>query len=287
MSEQSYWPAPAKLNLFLHITGRRDDGYHLLQTVFQFLDFNDELYFEVNESGAISRLNDNADIAEADDLVVRAARLLQKEAAVSQGVCINLVKKLPMGGGVGGGSSDAGTTLVALNYLWNAGQSAEQLAKMGVQLGADVPVFVKGFAAFAEGVGEELEALELPQPWFLVVKPDIHVSTAEIFTNSQLTRNCSAIRICDLKSGATSIADLSNVCEPIATQHYPEIQQVINHLNQYGQARMTGTGACVFVAFSKAVDAQQALQTLPAQWQGFVAKGMNQSPLQLKLNTLM
>ena len=287
MSERDSWPAPAKLNLFLHITGRRDDGYHLLQTVFQFLDYSDELRFDVNDSGVVSRLHDNAGIAEDDDLVIRAARLLQKKAAITQGVCIDLHKKLPMGGGVGGGSSDAATSLVALNYLWQAGQSIEQLAQMGVQLGADVPVFVKGFAAFAEGVGEELEALELPQPWFLVVKPDVHVSTAEIFTNSQLTRNCSAIRICDLKSGATSIADLTNVCEPIATQHYPEIQQLIGYLNQYGQARMTGTGACVFVAFSKAEDAQQALQTLPEQWQGFVARGMNQSPLHLKLKTLM
>jgi len=286
MFKHNTWPAPAKLNLFLHITGRREDGYHLLQTVFQFLDYNDELSFDVNNTGEITRLKANNGIAEDDDLVVRAARLLQKEANVSLGACIELHKKLPMGGGVGGGSSDAATTLVALNYLWSAEQSIEQLAQMGVQLGADVPVFVKGFAAFAEGVGEKLVALDLVEPWFLVVKPNVHVSTAEIFTNSQLTRNCSAIRICDLKSGATLIPDLSNVCETIATQHYPEIQQVINHLNQYGQARMTGTGACVFVAFDQAGDAQKALQILPKEWQGFVAQGMNQSPLHLKLNAL-
>ena len=286
MLDKHIWPAPAKLNLFLHITGRRDDGYHLLQTVFQFLDYSDELCFDVNDSGEITRLSDNAGIAEDDDLVVRAARLLQKEAGITQGVCIDLRKQLPMGGGVGGGSSDAATTLVALNFLWNTKQSLEQLAHMGMQLGADVPVFVKGYAAFAEGVGEKLSAIELPQPWFLVVKPDVHVATAEIFTNSQLTRNCSAIRICDLKSGVTSIADLTNVCEPIVIQQYPEIQAVINHLNQFGQARMTGTGACVFVAFSEAKDAEQALQTLPEKWQGFVARGLNQSPLHVKLETL-
>lgn len=286
MAEQNIWPAPAKLNLFLHITGQRPDGYHLLQTVFQFLDYSDELRFEINSQGSIHRAGDNHSIPEDDDLVVRAARLLQKTAAGHQGVTIELRKKLPMGGGVGGGSSDAATTLVALNHLWNTGLSIEQLAGLGMELGADVPVFVRGYAAFAEGVGEKLQPIDLPENWFLVVKPPVHVSTAEIFSNSRLTRNCTAIRICDLKSGAVLMSDLSNVCEPIAAQHYPVIQDVIEHLNQYGQARMTGTGACVFVAFQNAQKAQQALQHLPEEWQGFVARGMNRSPLHLKLDTL-
>lgn len=273
------WPAPAKLNLFLHITGQRDDGYHLLQSVFQFVDFSDELHFNITDDGKIHRVNDIPDVAEQDDLVIRAAKLLQQTASISQGVDIRLDKKLPMGGGVGGGSSDAATTLVALNHLWQAGLNLHQLAELGLSLGADVPVFIHGYAAFAEGVGEKLDAIDLPEPWFLVVKPQVNVSTAEIFSDPRLTRNSPAIRICDLQTGAIGMDDLSNVCEPIATQHYPEIEEVIQHLKQYGMARMTGTGACVFVAFDAQAQAQTALNDLPEKWFGFVAKGMNTSPL--------
>jgi len=273
------WPAPAKLNLFLHITGRRDDGYHLLQSVFQFLDFGDELQFNISDDGEIHRLNDVPGVAEQDDLIVRAANCLQQAANISQGVNIQLDKNLPMGGGVGGGSSDAATTLVALNYLWGAGLDLQQLAELGLSLGADVPVFVLGFAAFAEGVGEKLEPIDLAEPWFLVVKPQVNVSTAEIFNDHQLTRNSPAIRICDLQTGAIGIDDLTNVCEPVATQHYPEIAEVIEFLKHYGKAQMTGTGACVFVAFDTQAQAQTALAELPEKWFGFVAKGMNTSPL--------
>ncbi|MCW9013535.1 MAG: 4-(cytidine 5'-diphospho)-2-C-methyl-D-erythritol kinase [Gammaproteobacteria bacterium] len=277
------WPAPAKLNLFLHITGRRSDGYHLLQSVFQFLDFSDELEFHLRDDGKICRATENADVQAADDLTVRAARALQATASIRQGVDIYLHKKLPMGGGVGGGSSDAATTLIALNHLWQAGLSLEQLAEIGLALGADVPVFIKGEAAFAEGVGEQLQSINLPEPWFLVVKPPVHVATAEIFADPQLTRNSPAIKICDLQTGAVGIDDLSNVCEPVATRHYPQIQAVIDHLAQYGKARMTGTGACVFVSFKNENDADKALSELPEQWPGFVAKGMNKSPLHLHL----
>ncbi|MDH5472516.1 MAG: 4-(cytidine 5'-diphospho)-2-C-methyl-D-erythritol kinase [Gammaproteobacteria bacterium] len=281
------WPAPAKLNLFLHITAQRDDGYHLLQSVFQFLDYSDQLSFELRDDGEIHRATIIEGVDEENDLTVRAAKLLQQTANIEQGVNIHLQKKLPMGGGVGGGSSDAATTLVALNYLWQADLSLEQLAQLGLQLGADVPVFVKGQAAFAEGVGEQLEAIELDEPWFLVVKPPVHVATGEIFSDPQLTRNSPAIKICDLRDGAISINDLGNVCEPVATRRYPEIADVIATLKQYGQARMTGTGACVFVAFGTEAQARQAQQALPEKWSAFVAKAKNTSPLHLFLNEQM
>ena len=273
------WPAPAKLNLFLHITGRRADGYHLLQSVFQFLDYGDRLSFTLRDDGEIHRSNPLAGVAPADDLTVRAARALQQAAGISRGVDIQLEKKLPLGGGVGGGSSDAATTLVALNHLWQLDYSLDQLAQLGLSLGADVPVFVQGQAAFAEGVGEKLTPISLPEPWYLVVKPPVHVATVEIFNDPQLTRNCQAITICDLQASAAAMDELSNVCEPIAKQHYPEIAQLIDYLKRYGHARMTGTGACVFVAFDNQDDARQALDELPEQWTGFVAKGKNVSPL--------
>jgi 4-diphosphocytidyl-2-C-methyl-D-erythritol kinase len=279
MTSHGVWPAPAKLNLFLHITGQREDGYHLLQSVFQFVDFSDELKFNIRTDGEVHRVNDVPGVAEQDDLIIRAAKMLQQKTGCSLGADIQLDKKLPMGGGVGGGSSDAATTLVALNHLWETGLDLNQLAELGLSLGADVPVFVQGYSAFAEGVGEQLEAINLPEPWFLVIKPPVHVSTAEIFTDPQLTRNSSAIRICDLKTGAIEIDDLTNVCEPIATQHYPEIAEVIEYLKQTGQARMTGTGACVFSQFETQAAAQNVLDGLPEKWTGFVAKGMNTSPL--------
>ena len=279
MNPPEYWPAPAKLNLFLHITGRRDDGYHLLQTVFQFLDYGDRLSFSLRDDGEVHRIGDHPQVAEQDDLTVRAAKLLQQAAGIRRGVDIRIDKRLPMGGGVGGGSSDAATTLVVMNRLWDAGFSEQQLAELGLQLGADVPVFVKGTAAFAEGVGEQLTPIELAEPWYLVVKPPVHVSTAEIFNDPQLTRHCQAITICDLQASAAAMDELSNVCEPIAQQHYPEIADLISYLKRYGQARMTGTGACVFVSFEDRSTAQQALAELPEKWTGFVARGKNISPL--------
>ena len=188
-----------------------------------------------------------------------------------------------MGGGVGGGSSDAATTLVALNYLWKTGLELDQLAEIGLALGADIPVFIQGKAAFAEGVGEKLQPIKIPEPWFLVVKPSVHVPTVKIFSDSQLTRNSPAIKICDLETGTIEIDDLENVCEPIAARHYPEIEEVISYLKRYGNARMTGTGACIFTRFKNEAEAKQALGNLPDNWQGFVAKGMNVSPLHLKV----
>jgi 4-diphosphocytidyl-2-C-methyl-D-erythritol kinase len=273
------WPAPAKLNLFLHITGRRADGYHLLQSLFQFLDYGDELSFSVRDDGLIQRSNELPGVIAEQDLTLRAARALQQAAGICQGVDISLHKNLPLGGGVGGGSSDAATTLVALNHLWQLGYSLQQLAQLGLCLGADVPVFVMGQAAFAEGVGEKLTPMQPPESWYLVVKPPVHVATAEIFNDPQLTRNCQAITICDLQASAAAMDELSNVCEPIAKQHYPEIAQLIDYLQRYGHARMTGTGACVFVAFDNRDDAEQALNELPKKWTGFVAKGKNVSPL--------
>ncbi len=283
MTSNKIWLAPAKLNLFLHITGRRQDGYHLLQSVFQFLDVADELTFDIRHDSEIRRATEHAAVKAEDDLTVRAAKALQQAAGIQQGVDIHLHKKLPMGGGVGGGSSDAATTLLVLNQLWQAGLTVDQLAELGLKLGADVPVFVRGHAAFAEGVGENLQAIDLPENWYLVVKPPVHVSTAQIFTDPQLTRNCPAIKIHDLQTGALKIADLSNVCEAVATQHYPEISEVIQYLKRYGNARMTGTGACVFTAFKSETEAKQALNELPETWDGFVAKGCNVSPLYMQL----
>ena len=268
------WPAPAKLNLFLHITGRRADGYHELQTAFQFLDFGDELQFEVTESADISLKTSLADVADEDNLILRAARLLQQQTACQKGAVISLDKRLPMGGGLGGGSSDAATTLVALNYLWRCGVTDQELAQMGLQLGADVPVFIAGFAAWAEGVGDKLSPVFPAEPWFAVIKPDCHVSTAEIFSSMELTRDCEPITISRFLSG-----ECRNVCEDVVKKHYPAVANALNWLAQYASPRMTGTGACVFADFESRQQAQRAVDNLPFNWQGFVAKGCNRSPL--------
>ncbi len=268
------WPAPAKLNLFLHITGRRADGYHELQTAFQFLDFGDELQFEVTDSTDISLKTSLADVADDDNLILRAARLLQTQTACHKGAVISLDKHLPMGGGLGGGSSDAATTLVALNYLWQCGLSDRELAQMGLQLGADVPVFIAGFAAWAEGVGEKLSPIFPAEPWFVVIKPDCHVSTAEIFSSMELTRDCEPITISRFLSG-----EGRNVCEDVVKKHYPAVANALNWLAQYAPPRMTGTGACIFADFENRQQAQRVVDNLPSNWQGFVAKGCNRSPL--------
>ena len=274
-----YWPAVAKLNLFLHITGRRADGYHLLQSVFQFLDYGDQIAFEITDDGQISRPTEVDGVAEADDLMVRAAKLLQQTTDCKKGVKIHIKKTLPMGGGLGGGSSDAATVLVVLNQLWKTGLTVQQLAELGLTLGADIPVFIHGVAAFVEGVGEQISVINPPEKWFLVIHPQINVSTAKIFSDSGLTRDCSAIRICDLSG-----AQLTNVCEPIACKHYPEIAEAILWLSGYNRnARMTGTGACIFAEFDSQQAAEKVLQQLPEKWQGFVAKGINRSPLYTQL----
>ena len=273
-----HWPAPAKLNLMLHITGRRQDGYHLLQTVFQFIDFSDSLDFSIRDDDVISRQSDWQVVAEADDLIVHAAKLLQQMSACNLGADINLQKRLPTGGGLGGGSSDAATTLVALNYLWGLELSNEQLAEIGVQLGADVPVFVHGKAAWAEGVGERLTAIEPEESWYLVLRPDCSVSTKEVFNLSDLTRNTPAIRIRDfLEDGG------HNDCESVVRNLYPQVAEALDWLGQFAVARMTGTGSCIFAGFDKQQQAESVHEKLPQGWEGFVAKGLNNSPLQIRL----
>jgi 4-diphosphocytidyl-2-C-methyl-D-erythritol kinase len=268
------WPAPAKLNLFLHITGRRGDGYHLLQTVFQLLDVGDELSFRVTSDGVITRDYDLAGISPDTDLVVRAARALQAHCHTSLGATIQLTKCLPAGGGLGGGSSDAATTLVALNHLWQCGLTPAELAQLGLQLGADVPVFVAGHSAWAEGVGEHLEPVELPERWFVVLIPTISVSTAKVFSDPQLIRDCPPITIRDFLTGRGQ-----NVCEPVVCAQYPEVAAALDALAHFAPARLTGTGACVFAAFDSEALARSAWAQLAGQWQGFVAKGVNTSPL--------
>ena len=268
------WSAPAKLNLFLHITGRRDDGMHLLQTAFQFVDLGDVLEINVRDDGGIHLLNSIADVADSDNLIIRAANALRRSTGCKLGADIKLEKNLPMGGGLGGGSSDAATTLVALNTLWQTGLSTEQLADIGLALGADVPIFVHGKAAWAEGVGEQFSEVELPEPWFLVLIPACEVNTGEIFADSRLTRDCSPITIRNLLSGQAS-----NVCEAVVVQHFPPVAQALEWLGQYSPAKMTGTGACVFAAFDSRTQAEEVLAQRPANLQGFVAKGCNTSPL--------
>lgn len=264
-------PAPAKLNLFLHVTGRRADGYHELQTLFQLLDWGDTLHFSSNNSGEIALAGSPADIPPAENLIVRAARLLQQGR---RGVDIRLDKRIPAGGGLGGGSSDAATTLLALNHLWDSGYSNLRLQQMGRELGADVPVFVAGHTAWAEGVGEKLEALTLPETWYVVLAPQCHVSTAEIFSNRQLTRNSPAIKIAAFFEGHSR-----NDCQNLVRHLYPEVNNALNWLGNFGDARLTGTGACVFCSFPDEASARSVLRSAPADLPGFVARGLNQSPV--------
>ncbi|MCX4187010.1 4-(cytidine 5'-diphospho)-2-C-methyl-D-erythritol kinase [Methylophaga sp. OBS4] len=268
------WPAPAKLNLFLHITGRRSDGYHELQTAFQFLDYGDSLQFDVTEDTRLQLTAPVAGVSDENNLILRAARLLQQYAGVQKGALISVQKRLPMGGGLGGGSSNAATTLVALNALWQCHLSAAELAQIGLKLGADVPVFIAGHAAWAEGVGEKLTPISPTEPWFAVIVPDCHVSTAEIFSSSELTRDCEPITISRFLSG-----EGRNVCEAVVRKHYPAVANALNWLAKYAAPRMTGTGACVFADFDNQAEAQKVVDNLPSNWQGFVAKGCNRSPL--------
>ena len=268
------WPAPAKINHFLHVTGRRDDGYHLLQTVFQFLDLADELWIVATGDGRIRRQGNYRQVDEQDDLVVRAAKLLQELTGNSGGADIRVDKKIPIGGGLGGGSSDAATTLVALNCLWDTGLTTDQLAEAGLSLGADVPVFVHGFAAWGEGVGEKLEPVEPPEDWYLVVYPGVPVATAEIFNAPDLIRATPRVTPDDFLQG-----NCRNDCEPVVRQVCPETAAALDWLNARAEARLSGTGASVFAAFTERGQAASLLQELPAKWQGFIARGCNRSPL--------
>ena len=274
-------PAPAKLNLFLHITGRRADGYHELQTLFQFLDHGDELGFVLREDGEIHLHTPIDGVPHDSNLIVRAARLLQQESGTPLGADIWLEKRLPMGGGIGGGSSDAATTLVGLNHLWQTQLNEDRLAALGLRLGADVPVFVRGRAAFAEGVGEQLQAVELSEPWFLVAVPQVFVSTAEVFSAPELTRNTPPIKVRSLLEGGGH-----NDCQPVVEARYPEVRNALILLNKFVPARLTGTGACVFGSFPNRDDADKVARQLPATLPSFVAQGRNISMLHRRLKEL-
>ncbi|KKJ06824.1 4-(cytidine 5'-diphospho)-2-C-methyl-D-erythritol kinase [Burkholderia gladioli] len=275
--------APAKLNLFLHITGRRPDGYHSLQTVFQLLDWGDRLHYTLREDGAVHRLTEVAGVPEEQDLVVRAARLLQAHTGTTLGVDIEIDKVLPMGAGLGGGSSDAATTLLALNRLWKLDLPRAELQALAVKLGADVPFFVFGKNAFAEGIGEALEQVELPARWFLVVTPRVHVPTAEIFSDKSLTRDSRPITITDFLAQQSSKgwpdSFGQNDMQAVVTKKYAEVAKAVKALYDLTPSRMTGSGASVFAAFGSKQEAQAAQATLPADWNSAVTGSLGEHPL--------
>jgi 4-diphosphocytidyl-2-C-methyl-D-erythritol kinase len=268
------FPAPAKLNLFLHVVGRRADGYHLLQSVFRLIDRADTVHLVLRDDGRVVREHDLPGVPEAHDLTVRAARLLQVYAPPGAGVSIRLDKVLPMGGGLGGGSSDAATVLLALNRLWQVNLQRETLQRLALQLGADVPVFIFGQTAFAEGVGEVLHAVDAPPAWYLVLTPPVEVPTAAIFAAPELTRATPALKIAPFSAGMGH-----NDLQPVVVSRYPEVARHLDWLGQFGDARMTGSGACVFAAFGTEAAAREVLQQLPATMQGFVAQGLDRHPL--------
>lgn len=273
------WPAPGKLNLFLHIVGRRPDGYHRLQTAFQFIDLADEIRFFRRPAGVIERLGDVPGVPADVDLTVRAARLLAERAPPdASGVAIEVTKRLPVQGGVGGGSSDAATVLVALDAVWGLGLGAEALAGIALGLGADVPVFVRGVAAWAEGVGELLTEVDYPEAVYLLVRPDATVSTAEVFKAPELTRDSPEIKIRGfLTTGGR------NDCEPVVRRRFPAVAEALDWLGRFAPARLTGTGACVFAEMPDVPGAREVLEQLPARWTGWVVRGMNRSPLVARL----
>ena len=275
---KDWWPSPAKLNLFLHILGRYDNGYHKLQSLFQMLDYGDKLAFDINHTGTIAMSTPLKGVKDEDNLIIRAAKLLAAQTKTKLGAHISLEKYLPMGGGIGGGSSNAATTLVALNALWGTRLSVHQLADIGLQLGADVPIFVRGETAFAEGVGEQITPAPQPEQWFLVANPNVHISTGEIFTAQELTRNTPSMDWADYKFEETR-----NDCQQLVVNRYPEVAKLLQWLVHYAPSRMTGTGASVFATFSDYTLAEQVRAKMPDTWQSFVAKGVNRSPLLDKL----
>ena len=276
----SAWPAPAKLNLFLHIIARRDDGYHQLQTVFRLLDWGDSVRLRPRADGVIARVGDSvAGVAEADDLMVRAAKLLKKDAKSTEGADISVEKRIPAGGGFGGGSSDAATVLVALNHLWGLDYSLDRLAALGLALGADVPVFVRGDNAWAEGVGEQLTPIHLPEAWYVLVDPGVHVPTAALFQAPDLTRNAAPAKIADFVSGNL----LGNAFEPVLRRREPAIEAVFAALSRIGTPRLTGSGSGCFVEFTDRASAEAALADLPEGLTTWVAAGVERSPLQVAL----
>lgn len=269
-------PAPAKLNLFLHITGRREDGYHSLQTVFQLLDYCDEVTLTLRDDTLIQRVVGNENVPESDDLMIRAAHLLRDYVNIQAGVDIGIKKKIPMGGGLGGGSSNAATVLVGLNKLWNCGLDKNQLAELGLQLGADVPVFIHGQAAWAEGIGEQLTPIDLPENWYIVLAPQAHVSTHELFLEKELTRNMAAIKVATFLTGATQ-----NVFENLVREKYPAVNQAFELLAEYANPKLTGSGACLFAELNSEKEATKIFEKISQKCSGFVARGVAISPLKI------
>jgi 4-diphosphocytidyl-2-C-methyl-D-erythritol kinase len=278
-ADETVWPAPAKLNLFLHVTGRRDDGFHDLQTVFQLIDLCDSIGIRVRQDGRIERTHGPANVAEKDDLVVRAAQALRAKTGTALGATLRIAKRIPMGGGLGGGSSDAATTLLALNQLWSCGLTVPQLAELGLTLGSDVPVFVHGSSAWAEGRGEKLEPVELPERWYAIVHPGVAVPTAQVFQAPELTRNSAPITL-----RAFFQAGGRNDCEAPVRARFPEVAAALEWLGQYAPARLTGTGSCVFASFATAADAERVAARAPDRWTSFVARGLNTSPMHERLS---
>ena len=275
---ETHWPAPAKLNLFLHVTGRRVDGYHELQTLFQLIDLADTLCVSVRGDGQIDRPAGPPGVPPEADLVVRAARTLKAATGTALGASLRVSKRIPMGGGLGGGSSDAATALLVLNELWDCGLAVEELAALGLPLGADVPVFVQGFSAWGEGVGERLTPVTLPETWYVIVHPGVAVSTASVFQSPELTRNSPLITIrAFFESGGR------NDCEPVVRAQAPEVADALDWLAREAPARLTGTGSCVFAACASAVAAERLAARVPDRWRSYVARGLNRSPLHERL----
>jgi 4-diphosphocytidyl-2-C-methyl-D-erythritol kinase len=288
MTELKNCPAPAKLNLFLHVNGRRADGYHLLQTVFQLIDHGDTLHFTLRDDTVLRRVTDLPGVPEESDLIIRAARLLQAEVlrrtgALPRGVDIAIDKILPMGGGLGGGSSDAATTLMALNKLWNAGLDRQELMALGLPLGADIPFFIFGETAFAEGVGEAMRPVQAPDCWYVVIEPGVAVPTAAIFCSEYLTRDTPPVIITDFSSHLENRNGLTgfgkNDLQQVATRLFPPVAEAIEWLGAYGDARMTGSGACVFSAVATEAEADAVLEKVPAKWKAWKAKALERHPI--------
>ena len=270
---ESHWPAPAKLNLFLHITGKRPDGFHDLQTLFQLIDLCDDIAITLRDDGVIERTAGPEGVPPETDLVVRAAQALKAATGTPLGASLRVTKRIPMGGGLGGGSSDAATTLIALNHLWATSLTPEKLATIGLALGSDVPVFVAGSSAWAEGRGEHLSPVELPERWYVVIHPRVHVPTAAVFQAPELTRNSPKITM-----RALSQTGGRNDCESVVRSRFPEVADALDWLARFGSARLTGTGACVFADFASAAEAERVAARVPDRWTSFVARGLNTSP---------
>jgi len=292
-------PAPAKLNLFLHVTGRRPDGYHLLQSVFQLIDHGDTLDFDLRDDERIVRVNEVPGVPEEQDLIVRALHALQAEyqrrhGRLPPGISVRIAKRLPMGGGLGGGSSDAATALMAANHLWQAGLNMEELIALGLPLGADIPFFLFGETAFAEGVGEALQAVPGPDCWYVVIEPGVSVPTAAIFTAPDLTRNTKPITVADFlgrnmsKREQDTVEFGRNDLQDVAARLFPPVAEAIEWLGNHGAARMTGSGACVFSAFSTEQEAEQVLKQVPAKWIAWKTRSLTKHPMKslLQINEL-